>query len=68
MDESKKFADNKIIGKQLTVDSDELQLLDECNYEWVAAWKVAAEQMTELKLHAIEEPIMQTMVVEIKKP
>jgi hypothetical protein len=42
--------------------------LDECNYEWVAAWKAAAEQMTELELHAIEEPIMQTMVVEIKKP
>jgi hypothetical protein len=68
MDESKKFADNKIIGKQLSVDSDELQLLDECNHEWVDAWKAAAEQMTELELHVIEEPITQTMLVETKKP
>ena len=30
-------------------DPDESQLLDECNYQWVKAWKVAVEKSTELK-------------------
>ena len=68
MNKPKKFADNDIVRKQLSVDSDELQLLDECNYEWVDAWKAVAEQMTELELHVIEEPITQKMLVETKKP
>ena len=68
MNEPKKFTGREIVGKQLSVDSDELQLLDECNYEWVDAWKAAAEQMTELELHVIEKPITQTMLVETKKP
>ena len=68
MNEQKRITGHEIVGKQLSVDSDELQLLDECNCEWVDAWKAAAEQMTELELHVIEEPITQTMLVETKKP
>jgi hypothetical protein len=58
MNEPRKLANNEIVRKQLSVDSDELQLLDECNCEWVDAWKAAAEQMTE----------SQTTLVETKKP
>jgi hypothetical protein len=38
------------------VDSDELQLLDECNSEWVEAWKAAAKQLTELEVHVSTLP------------
>jgi len=34
---------------QMIDDPDESQLLDECNYQWVKAWKVAVEKSTELK-------------------
>jgi hypothetical protein len=57
MNEPKKSEKLEVVREELIVDSDELQLLDECNREWVDAWKAAAEQMTGLELHVAEEPI-----------
>lgn len=35
-------------------DPDELQLLDECSFEWVKAWKAVAKKSTELKAQVCE--------------
>jgi hypothetical protein len=43
----------KKIGQQFSVDSDKLQLLDECNSGWAKAWKAAAKQLSELEVQAI---------------
>jgi len=38
---------------QLVEDPDELQLLDECNLQWVKAWKAVAEKSTELNAQVV---------------
>ena len=60
---SKKFAEHKKIKRQFQADSDELQLLDECNTEWAEAWKDAAKQETELEVHVLRQEIEETKLV-----
>jgi hypothetical protein len=55
-------------GPQLIEDSDELQLLDECNFQWVEAWKAAAEESTELKAQVIMPDKMRLTARCRKKP
>jgi hypothetical protein len=62
-----KFAKQKKVAEQFFVDSDELQHLDECDSEWVEAWKVAANQLIELEAHVSQPAEKQKRLVEIKK-
>jgi hypothetical protein len=64
-----KFAKNETVDDQFSMvsDYDELQLLDECDSEWVEAWKEAAKQLSELMVHVFAPPEQERRLVERKK-
>ena len=64
---TKKIVEQEIVGQQCCVDSDEMQLLDEHNYEWVDAWKTAAKQMIEFELNVIVQTRQEKEIVGTKK-
>jgi hypothetical protein len=45
----KKLVPNVMVELSLVEDPDECQLLDECDKQWVKAWKAVAEKSTKLK-------------------
>jgi len=53
MPKQNKFARHEAIWLHSTGDPDEMQLLDECDSEWVEAWKNAVKESTELKTRLI---------------
>ncbi|MGD0405029.1 MAG: hypothetical protein ABSB10_00045 [Candidatus Bathyarchaeia archaeon] len=64
---SKKYVEHEIVGQPFSVDSDELQLSDECNSEWVDAWKAAAKQTIEFELNVIAQTRQEKKLVGTKK-
>jgi hypothetical protein len=53
MRKPKKFVRQVTAKQSSSEDSDEMQLFDECNSEWVDAWKGAAERLAPLDVDII---------------
>lgn len=63
MRKSKKTAEHKKVEQQLSADSDELQLKDECNSEWVEAWRDATKHQTDLEVYFFKQDIQETKLI-----
>ncbi len=64
--EPNKYPTQPMVEERYSADSDELQLLDECNSEWVDAWKNAAKQLIELSMHIFARSGQQKMLARTK--
>ena len=53
MPNQNRFARRRTIELPSIEDSDELQLLDECDSHWVEAWKTASNSLAEFTVHVI---------------